>query len=224
MQKNQKILIAIVGILVVLAGVIGFLAFQKEKKEAPKVKINKFKEEYEKLNGVVDGEGYTYPTVDIDVNSKIEYADEQKVLDILDSEGIIYFGTATSFECRNAVSMLVKAADSLSITKLYYVDTNKLDSTKEEYKEILDKLDEVLEKEETTNELGEKVATVSRRMIIPTVVVVKKGEIIDYHVGGYEKENNKEELTKEEQEDLFLTYTGKLFKLSSSSCNEVSKC
>ena len=220
MQKNQKILLAIIGLVLMISGVVGYLAFKKEK-EAPKIKENKFKEEYEKLNGVVNDKGYTYPTVDIDVNSNIKYVNESEVLEILDNEGVIYFGTATSFECRNIITSLIKAADSVSLDKLYYFDVKNVD---ENYIKILDKIDEVLKKEEATNELGEKVATVSRKLIIPTIIIVQDGEIVDYHVGGIEKENQTEELTKEEKEELFTIYTSKLIKASSTSCNEHTKC
>ena len=46
MEKNQKILLAIIGLLIILAVVIGVLAFQKQKNK-PVEKLNKFKEEYE---------------------------------------------------------------------------------------------------------------------------------------------------------------------------------
>ena len=223
MQKNQKILLVIIAFVLVLAGVVGFLAFKKEK-EQPKPKVSRFKEEYEKLNGVVNEDGYTYPTVDIDVNYTVEYLTGQGVLDILGKDGVIYFGTATSFDCRNTVSSLIKAADSLSIDKIYYYDTENFDQTTEEYFEILDKIDPVLKKEEKVDEFGEKVATVSRELLVPTIVIVKDGEIVDYQVGGIKKENLSEELTKEEKEDLFTTYTSKLIKVSSSSCNEHSRC
>ena len=56
MEKNQKILLAIIGVLIIVATVIGFLAFQKQKNK-PVEKLNKFKEEYESLNGVVNDKG-----------------------------------------------------------------------------------------------------------------------------------------------------------------------
>ena len=43
MEKNQKILLAIIGVLIIVATVIGFLAFQKQKNK-PVEKLNKFKE------------------------------------------------------------------------------------------------------------------------------------------------------------------------------------
>ena len=223
MEKNQKILLCIIGILLIIAGVIGFLAFKKEK-ETPNTVVSKFKEEYEVLNGVVNDNGYTYPTVDIDVNYKVEYLKSNEILEKLDDNGVIYFGNAKSFNSRNAVNSLIKASDSVGLSQIYYFDTEKIDVNSEEYIAILDKLDKLLKKEEITDNEGQTIGTVSRELIIPTVVIIEDGEILDYHVGTIEKENLNEEFTKEEKENLYEIYVSKLIKVSNSSCNEHSKC
>ena len=91
MDKNQKILLASILILLVVAAVIGILAFKKEKNK-PEVKLNRFKEEYETLNGVANDEGYTYPTVTIDAKNPVVYSNEDEVLNILSKKGngVIY--------------------------------------------------------------------------------------------------------------------------------------
>ena len=112
---------------------------------------------------------------------------------------------------------------------MYYVDTyNLVDNTTEEYKELLEKLDVLLQKYEIEDENGNKIGTVQKKIFTPTVVVVKDKEVADYHLGTIEsnmaddKINN--ELTKEEKEELFDVYTNMLLKISDSSCNDESKC
>ena len=230
MDKKQKMLLLIVGILVLIAIVIGFLAFNKEKEKKSNSTVNVIKEEYESLNGVVNDLGYTYVTVDISKDIKIEKLEIKQVLDIFNKEdAVILFGNTKDNICRNAINPFISAVESVGIEKVYYVDTyNLVDNTTEEYKELLEKLDVLLQKYEIEDENGNKIGTVQKKIFTPTVVVVKDKEVADYHLGTIEsnmaddKINN--ELTKEEKEELFDVYTNMLLKISDSSCNDESKC
>jgi thiol-disulfide isomerase/thioredoxin len=243
MNKNQKILLAIIGILIIVSVVIGFLAFKKEKNNT-ETETNKFKEEYESLNGVVNDDGYTYPTVNVDVDNPMVYVTEEEVLDILkDKTGVIYFGFPTCPWCRNAVPSLISAAESVGLSKIYYLnildirdslsvnDSGEIVVEKEgtkNYKKILKKLDKILDDYYVTDALGNKVNTNEKRLYVPTVVVVKDGEIVDYHMdtvaSHIEAGNGYAELTKDQREELFDIYTNMFLKIANSSCGDESGC
>ena len=243
MDKNQKILLAIIGILIIVAGVIGFLAFENQK-DNKNTKTNKFKEEYEALNGVVNDYGYTYPTVEVDVDNSAVYTTEEDVLDILkDGTGVIYFGFPTCPWCRNAVPSLLAAAESTGVEKIYYLniqdirdslsvnDSGEIIIEKEgskNYKKILKELDKILDTYYVEDSMGNKVDTNEKRIYAPTVVVVSKGKVIAHHVNTVDSHiqagNGYAELTKEEKEELFDIYTNMMLKLSDSTCNEKSGC
>ena len=69
----------------------------------------KFKKEYEKLNGQTIGEtNYKYPSVEISKDNAIKYASYDEVLELLKSgTGVIYLGYETCPWCRNAVPVLL---------------------------------------------------------------------------------------------------------------------
>lgn len=243
MEKNQKILLAIIGLLIILAVVIGVLAFQKQKNK-PVEKLNKFKEEYESLNGVVNDKGYTYPTVNIDADNPVVYSTEEEVLEILkNGTGVIYFGFPTCPWCRNAVTPLVSAAESVELDKVYYLnimdirdslsvnDAGEIVVEKEgtkNYKKILKALKTILDDYYVEDALGNKINTNEKRLYVPTVVVIKNGKIIDYHMdtvdSHVEAGNGYAELTKEQREELFNIYGSMFSKITDSSCNEDSRC
>lgn len=243
MEKNQKILLIIIGILLIIAAVIGFLAFKKQK-DKPDEQINKFKEEYEKLNGVVNDNGYTYPTVEIDVNNPIIYATEEEILDVLkDGTGIIYFGFPTCPWCRNIVPTLISATESVGIDKIYYLniidirdslsvnDAGEIITDKEgteNYKKILKKLDKVLEDYYVTDAAGNKVNTKEKRLYAPTVVVVSNGKVVDCHVGTVDSHsqagNGYAEMNKDQKEELFNIFIKMFNKITNTTCNNGSKC
>lgn len=236
MEKNQKILLSIIGILIVMSAVIGFLAF-KNQKDKPATKINQFKEEYEALNGVVNDYGYTYPTVEVDVNNPIVYANEEDVLDILkDGTGVIYFGFPTCPWCRNMIKPLISAADSASLEKIYYLnimdirDSLSVDDNGElvvdkkgtkNYKKILKELNSVLDTYYVKDAMGQEFDTNEKRLYAPTVVAVKKGKVVAHHVGTVSSQTDPyAELTKEQQEELYSTFSTLISKISNNKCDK----
>lgn len=240
MEKNQKILLAVIGILLIVATVIGVLAYKQEKNK-PKEKENQFKEEYESLNGVVNDLGYTYPTVSVDSDNPIIYTNEIEVLDIIKKQdAVIYFGFATDPASRNIIEPLLSAASSVSINKVYYLDIlNIRDSLKvsdngeievikeasDNYKKLLKKLDPILPEYYLETANGDQIDTGEKRIYSPLVVVVKDGKILDHHAGVLDEiEDNYKELTKEQKEELFGLYTNMFLKISGASCNENSGC
>lgn len=242
MEKNQKILLAIIGVLIVIFAVIGFLAYRNEKIKPNKV-MNKFKEEYEVLNGTVNDDGYTYPTVEIDEENPIVYKSDEEILKILKhGSGVIYFGIPTNPYCRNIIKPLLSAADSTDIKEINYIDIKdfrdilNIDDNGEvvvekegssNYKDILEKLDEILQEYYIKDKNDNLVATGEKRIEVPLVVAISEGKIIDYHYSTVDSninfENSYTELTKEEQEELYDIFVSMMTKLNESTCEEHTK-
>ena len=230
MDKKQKFLLLSVGLLVIIAVIIGIIAFKEEKNKHKENKVNLVKEEFESLNGVVNDTGYTFNTVEIDVNAPIEKIDIKKAVEVIEKEdAVILFGYAKDNICRNAITTFLQAADSVGINKIYYVESYDLiNNTSEEYQKLLEKIDVVLDKYELEDAEGNKIGTIQKKIFVPTVVVFKNKELLDYHLGTLEEnmkdENLNKELTKEEKEELFDIYTNMLLKISNSACDDESKC
>lgn len=236
MDRNQKILLLIISVLIVISGIIGFLAFKNEK-DKPKIKTNEFKEEYEKLNGVVNDYGYTYPTVEVDADYKIVYASEEDVLDILKKgNGVIYFGFPTCPWCRNMIKPLISAADSNGLEEIYYLnimdirdslsvnDSGDIVTDKEgskNYKKILKELDSILDTYYVKDAMGNDVSTNEKRLYAPTVIAVKKGKVVAHHVGTVASQTDPyTELTKEQQEELYSIFSDLISKVSKKTCDK----
>lgn len=239
MKKEQKFFLAVVAILIILLSVIAFFAIRKKASE-PHVQTDalKFKEEYEKLNNVVnESNGKKYLNVELDDLNPFVYKTEDEVIKILKGgSGIIYFGYSSCPWCRNIVPILNKAALSTGIEQITYLDIYDMRSTlqlddndrvivkregSENYKRILELMNSVLEDFYLTNSDGEQIKTNEKRLYAPTVVTVKEGKIVDIHVSSVDTQTDPySEMTKEQGTELFKKYTSMFTKFSGTTCDE----
>ena len=83
----------------------------------PESMASRFKLEYESLNGQKTDDGREYMEVNINNDNKIVYADYKTIFDVLDGTGVIYFGFPECPWCRNAVPVLLEAAEESSIIR-----------------------------------------------------------------------------------------------------------
>lgn len=156
--------------------------------------------------------------------------------------GVIYFGFASCEYCRNSVPVLLEAMTSSELDKIYYVnlrpveggltgvggketdlrDEYSLDSknkpkrTKEasdpSYSDLVTVMAGYLDEYVLVTEKGKEVETGTKRVMAPTIVAVKNGEIVGFHSGtveGHERDENGvlKELTKDQKKELLKTYT-----------------
>jgi len=239
MDQDQKLLIFIVAGLMTLAVLLGILAVQN-KDENPVLKSDalRFKEEYEALNGTMNETNkMNYPVVEINESNPFVYKTDDEIVEMLDhGTGVIYFGFANCPWCRSAIPLLLKASESTSLGEINYVDisnirdrltldeNNQVVVEKEGtngYKEILKRLDSVLEKYYLTDKNGKKVDTKEKRLFAPTVIAVKDGKILDVHVDTVKTQTNGYAgLNEKEQEELFQIYQKMILKLLDSSCDD----
>ncbi len=78
----------------------------------------KFKKEYEKYND-------TKIELTISENNIIEYKTNEEINKIIKETGVIYIGSPKDNKSRQALKLLLEAADSTDIQKIYYIDSLK---------------------------------------------------------------------------------------------------
>lgn len=150
----------------------------------------KFKKEYESLNGKENENGRDYVEISIPKDNPIVYADIDKILDVIENEGVIYFGFAECPWCRNALPVLIEAANEAGIEEIYYYDIQDVRDNlelnengeivtvkekDEDYQKIYDALYDSLSVYEGLNDDSIK------RLYAPTVFFIKYGKIIGMH-------------------------------------------
>lgn len=118
-MKNVKIILVFLVTILLLGGLFIREFYNKEIVEE-NLDAMKFKEEYEKLNGVKSGKE-EYPEVEISADNPVVYADYKEIEEIITSgTGAIYFGFPECPWCRNSVPQLISAAEEVGLDKIYY--------------------------------------------------------------------------------------------------------
>lgn len=239
MDKDRKMFIGIILLLLVFMVMIGIIAF-KDKKEENVVNTDaiSFKNEYESLNNVVrEKDGKTIKEISIDTNNPVDILTEEETITLLEGgTGIIYFGFPDCPWCRSMLPVLLSTLNNMSIDRLYYLNVGSIRDTlalgeknkvevKEEgtkgYYKILELLDGVLDPYYLTSENGKQIDTKEKRLYAPTVVAVKEGKIVDIHVGTVESQaSGYDDLTQEQQEELSNCFMELIRKVYEVDCDE----
>lgn len=242
MDKDKKLFLGIIVLLLAFMVFVGILAF-KDKKEEVKKEVEHtdailFKQEYESLNDEVNqNNGKSYKKLEIAEDNQVDYVSEEETISILENgTGIIYMGFPTCPWCRSMLPVLLQTLDNMNIDKLYYLnildvrdtwelnDKGKAEKTKEgtnEYYKMLELMDEVLEPFTLTNEKGKEIDTKEKRIYAPTVIGVKDGKIVGIHVSTVESQIDPyKNLTKEQEEELSEIFVELINKVYDVGCDE----
>lgn len=164
---------------------------QKEDKSETITDAEKFKSEYESLNGKSNDLDRIYPTITIDKNNPIKYLTNTQVIKVIkEGSGIIYFGYPECPWCRSALPALLDVAKEKNINQIYYYNPiNDRDekilnedgtiSVKNEgtetYKKLLVLLNDYLDSYKGLND------ETIKRLYVPFVLFVQNGKVVDYH-------------------------------------------
>lgn len=224
MKKN------LVLFLVLMASVISILSINL-KREEPISDALKFKEEYEQLNGQINANNKEYLSVEIDEENPIKYATYEEVVKLLEQgTGVIYFGFPECPWCRNAVPVLIDAANELQIEEIYYYNALPIRDKKE-----LDENGNIVTTQEGTKEYYKLVELMNehlpvydglndetiKRLYFPTVVFVKEGQIINTQVSTLDtQENPYVALSEQQYNELKQIYTKSLNDVYDILCDE----
>ena len=191
-------------------------------KPAEKTDALKFKEEYEKNNGVKNEKyNVTIRTVNIPEDNPMVYATAEKIIKKIDNKEtfVVYFGFSDCPWCRSVIEELIHVAQDLKVEKVYYVDVKELRDVKEldennnvvtskegdeHYMKLLEKLDSVLDDYTLTDKDGNEVSAGEKRIYAPNVVGVANGKPTELETGESEKLINPyDELTEEMRTETY---------------------
>lgn len=182
----------------------------------------KFKEEYEKQNGVKNEKyNVTTRTLNIPEDNPMVYATAGEIVTKIENKEtfVVYFGFSDCPWCRSVVEELIHVAKDLNVEKLYYVDVKELRDVKEldednnvitskegdkHYMELLNKLDSVLDDYTLTDKDGNEISAGEKRIYAPNVVGVANGIPTELETGESEKLTNPyDELTDEMRKETY---------------------
>ena len=191
-------------------------------KPVEKTDALKFKEEYEKNNGVKNEKyNVTTRTVNIPEDNPMVYATAEEIIKKIDNKEtfVVYFGFSDCPWCRSVIEELIHVAQDLKVEKVYYVDVKELRDVKEldennnvvtskegdeHYKKLLEKLDSVLDDYTLTDKDGNEVSAGEKRIYAPNVVGVANGKPTELGTGESEKLINPyDELTAEMRTETY---------------------
>lgn len=242
-MKLEKNLFLKAGLLLIV--VVGICVVMLNKKEVTNTDGIKFKESYESLNNTVrESDGATYNNVEIPKENPMKYVSAKETTEIIKNKtGILYIGANWCPWCRNAVEVLIDVAKKENLKTIYYLDLteyrnvweikeNKLVKTTEEkegYYELLEALDEILG--EKTYQLKDKEGKVydtkEKRIYMPTVISINKGEIKSHHVGTVdldEEQTKYSKLTEEQKKELESIYQKMFDDVKNNVCSSGDYC
>ena len=189
----------------------------------------KFKEEYESQNGKKSKSGKEYRKVSIAEDNPFVYTTAEDISKKMDNKEtfIVYFGFSTCPWCRSIIEELIKCAKDSKVDKIYYVDVLDIRDTKEldeegnikttkegtkGYKELIDKMSNVLSDYTTTKE-GKEISLEEKRIYAPNVIAVVNG-----------KATKLEEGISEDLKDPYMELTEEMKKYTYNSFKCIFKC
>ena len=190
---KMKKIISIILIIVLSLVVVGCT---KEKTDA-----DKFKEEYESVNNVVNEHtNKKNRELSIPKDNPFVYATADEIVEKINKKEsfIVYFGFAECPWCRSVLEQLIIAADDNEVDTIYYVDILNIRDTKEisedgsitttkegtkGYMKLVELLGDVLEDYSLTGENDEKISAEEKRIYAPNVVAISKGKALQLETG-----------------------------------------
>jgi len=244
MDKDKKIFLGIILLLLVFMVFVGIIAFRDKKIEDDNKPTSvsedaiKFKEEYESLNGVVnESNGKKTKELSISTTNPVDILTEEETISLLeDGTGILYLGFPECPWCRSMLPVLLNTLDNTSIDKLYYLNIYELRSVLElnkknkvevvrkgtdSYYKMLELMDEYLEPYYLTSEDDKKIDTKEKRIYAPTVVAIKDGEIKGIHVSTIDSQKDPyKDLTKKQENELSSIFMDLINEVYDVSCDE----
>ena len=238
-MEKKNILLIIISALILITICIKYNINSNIHTEKKDNDIIKFKQEYESLNNTENADKKTYLTLNIDSSNNILYKSDEEIINILEEgTGLIYFGFNTCPWCRNIIEPLFNSTKKSKLENLYYVDIKEIRSVykvqdkelkkevrgSKSYYKILELLDNYLEPYIITED-NEDYNTKENRLYAPTVVAVKNGEIVGFHSGTVDSQNDPyKPLNTKQKKELEKIYDNMINKIKSSTCKDKTGC
>ncbi len=230
MNKKCFAIILLVIMLLIFTGC-------SNKKQTELTDADRFKEEYEGLNGQSNTNGKEYRSVEISDSNPFVYASAEEIVEKIDNQETfaVYFGFKSCPWCRSIISTLIEVAKDNAVNKIYYVDVIDIRDTLEindkgevvtskkgtdGYYQLLEKLDNVLNDYTLTNKSNKTVKTGEKRIYAPNVVTIVKGEAKSLESGISEKQTDAyQDLTKEMVNETYSKFEKILEDVKIEACS-----
>jgi len=199
-MKKKVIIIVITAILLIALAVSLFLILNKEKDISDAAK---FAEEY----------------TNVEEDNVFLYRNADEIIRILENgTGVVYLGFPECKWCQKYVTYLNEAAKENDITRIYYFDIlDARSKNTSEYQQIVSLLEEYLEYDEEGN----------KRVFVPAVIVVDKGEIVGFDdetsLDTHDLDDPEEYWTEEEVNDLMSRLATMFDYVNDGTCNECNE-
>ena len=222
-------------VLIMLIMVVTLFSFaacgkKEEAKDDNKETALAFKEEYEKLNGVVNKNGKEHRPILLSENNRFVTTNAEDIVKKIENGDsfYVYFGSKLCPWCRSVIEMADKVSRENDIEKIYYVDIwddegNEILRDKytvndnnelvlsikgtDSYIKLLEYFDEIIDDYNITDNNGESVETGEKRIYAPNFIYVSKGKAVRITTGTSPlQKDSREELTKEmlkDEEEMF---------------------
>ena len=185
----------------------------------------RFKKEYESLNNKkVEETKNKYRKVKIRSNNSFLYKDASEIIEMINNKEsfIVYFGFSECPWCRSVIEELDKASKDLNYKEIYYVDIKnirdkyELDSKNKlvlkengtsDYKELIQLLDEVLDKYVITTKDGKEINVGEKRIYAPNIISVSNGRAKKLETGISDKQKDAyQELTDKMKNETYKKF------------------
>lgn len=214
MKKRSIFVIFAILFLLIITG-CGYV--EEETKPAE----NKFKVEYESLNGKeINDTGKMYRTIEIPEEHPFVYTDANDIITRMDNGEtfVVYFGFAKCPWCRSVLPTLIDVASELGLKTVYYVDVSeirdvyKLEDDKavmtkegsEGYIGLLKRLDSVLDEYTLVNDDKEEIKVGEKRIYAPNIVSIVDGQAKELETGISDLQDDAfMELTEDMKKDMY---------------------
>ena len=199
-MKKKVIIIVITAILLIALAVSLFLILNKEEDISDAAK---FAEEY----------------TNVEEDNVFLYRNAAEIIRILENgTGVVYLGFPECKWCQKYVTYLNEAAKENDITRIYYFDIlDARSKNTSEYQQIVSLLEEYLEYDEEGN----------KRVFVPAVIVVDKGEIVGFDdetsLDTHDLDDPEEYWTEEEVNDLMSRLATMFDYVNDGTCNECNE-
>ncbi len=230
MSKDKKIFIGIIFVTLVCTLIVIIMAITDKKEEVNNISNSDaiiFKNEYESLNNVKNGED-VLQELSISEFNPVDIISEEEMINLLsDGTGIIYLGYADSLWSRSILPVLLSALDNMGIDKLYYLNIKNIRDEKQivnneieiktegsnNYYKMLELLNDHLNPYYLVNSNNKQVDTKEKRIYAPTVIGVKEGKVASIYndIVDEDKYNPLNEELKEEVYNKFLDIINKVY-------------
>lgn len=187
---------------IMLLFLMGFSACDRKVSDA-----EKFKKEYESLNGTKSDSGKSIRSISINKNNPFIYASAEDIVNKVNNKEtfVVYFGFAKCPWCRSILPNLINASLDLGISTVYYVDVlNIRNSMKlsdngevimdiegtQGYYELLKIFDDVLDEYTLKDSAGNSISTGMKRIYAPNIISVVNGKVQGLVTGISEKQTD----------------------------------